>query len=69
MIDKIQIEFFLIIVLAFALGSTIGIIYRHSTEPTALDVYQGKTTLKYIYQDGYMIDSVVIYKDNEHEKK
>ena len=65
MIDKFQIEFFLIIVLAFALGSTIGIIYRHSTKPTALDVYQDKTTLKYIYQDGSVIDSVVICKDKE----
>ena len=69
MTDRFQIELFMIIVTAFSLGIVIGTFCRHSAEPTALDVYQGKTTLKYIYQDGYVIDSVVIYKDNEHEKK
>lgn len=30
--------------------------------PTAMDVYQGKTTLKYTIVDGIKTDSVVIYK-------
>lgn len=37
-------------------------------KPTAIDVYQGKTTLKYEVVDGEVIDSVVVWKgdiDNE----
>ena len=32
-------------------------------KPSALDVYQGKTTLKITYRDGVAIDSVVVFKD------
>ena len=31
-------------------------------EPTALDVYQGKTTLEITYKDSIPIDSVVVFK-------
>lgn len=31
-------------------------------KPTAIEVYQGKTTLEYKIVDGNIIDSVVIYK-------
>lgn len=31
-------------------------------EPTALDVYRGKTTLEITYQDSVAIDSVVVFK-------
>ena len=31
-------------------------------EPTPMDVYQGKTTLKYTIIDGIKIDSCVIFK-------
>jgi hypothetical protein len=31
-------------------------------EPTALDVYRGKTTLEIIYRDSVAIDSTVVYK-------
>lgn len=30
--------------------------------PTALDVYQGKTTLQITYEDSIPVDSIVIYK-------
>ena len=30
--------------------------------PTAMDVYQGKTTLKITYENGVATDSVVVYK-------
>lgn len=33
-------------------------------EPTAMDVYKGKTTLEIIYKDGVAIDSVVVFKDD-----
>ena len=32
-------------------------------QPTALDVYQGKTTLEITYRDSIFIDSVVVFKD------
>ena len=31
--------------------------------PTAIEVYQGKTTLQKVIVDGEVIDSIVIYKD------
>ena len=30
--------------------------------PTAMDVYQGKTTLEVTYEDGVPVDSIVIFK-------
>lgn len=36
---------------------------QQPTEPTAMDVYQGKTTLEYKMVDGVKIDSVVIFKN------
>lgn len=30
--------------------------------PTAMDVYQGKTTLEYTYKDGVVTDSTVVFK-------
>ena len=33
--------------------------------PTAMDVYQGKTTLEITYKDGVPVDSVVVFKNNE----
>ena len=32
-------------------------------QPTAIDVYQGKTTLEITYKDGMAIDSVVVFKN------
>ncbi len=34
-------------------------------KPTAMDVYQGKTTLEITYKDGVPIDSVVVFKNKE----
>jgi hypothetical protein len=36
--------------------------YGFNGRPTALDVYQGKTTLEITYKDGVPIDSVVVFK-------
>ena len=43
------------------------ILNAKNDSPTALDVYQGKTTLKITYKDGIPIDSVVVFK-NQKEK-
>lgn len=32
------------------------------SEPTAIDVYRGKTTLEITYRDSVAVDSVVVYK-------
>lgn len=32
-------------------------------EPTAIDVYQGKTTLEITYRDSIPVDSVVVFKE------
>ena len=34
-------------------------------EPTAIDVYQGKTTLEITYKDGVAIDSIVVFKEEQ----
>jgi len=41
------------------------IMYQESRKPTAMDVYQGKTTLEITYKDGVPVDSVVVFKDKE----
>ena len=33
-----------------------------TAKPTAMDVYQDKTTLEYTIRDGEIVDSVVVYK-------
>lgn len=51
------------------LGITIGLFMSTmlvnitlTSKPTAMDVYQDKTTLEYTIRDGEIIDSVVVYK-------
>ena len=34
--------------------------------PTAMDVYQGKTTIEYTIRDGVKTDSVVVFKENNY---
>lgn len=49
----------------FAIGATTALVAMALMlidEPTAMDVYQGKTTLEYKVVDGEKIDSVVVYK-------
>ena len=36
--------------------------YGNRNTPTAMDVYQGKTTLEYKVVEGVKIDSIVIFK-------
>lgn len=37
-------------------------------EPTAMDVYKGKTTLEIIYRDNIPIDSIVVFKEQYKNK-
>ena len=38
---------------------------HYETIPSAMDVYQGKTTLEITYKDNVAIDSVVVFKNKE----
>lgn len=66
----------------FDIGATFGVIITilmvievsilasilEKSSPTAIDVYQGKTTLEYKVVDGIKIDSIVIFKDSIYER-
>lgn len=41
--------------------------YNEQNTPTAIDVYNGKTTLEITYRDGVAIDTVVVFK-SEYKK-
>lgn len=43
------------------------IIFPPIHKPSAMDVYQGKTTLKYTIVDGIKTDSCVVFKNNYYE--
>ena len=40
--------------------------YNQTSKPTAMDVYQGKTTLEITYKDSIPVDSVVVWKDTKN---
>ena len=58
-------DYFILGLLSGGLISIIALIVGNicSPDPTAMDVYQGKTTLEITYKDGVPMDSVVIFKD------
>ena len=37
--------------------------YENRNTPTAMDVYQGKTSLEITYRDSIPVDSIVVFKD------
>lgn len=41
----------------------------YKPRPTAMDVYQGKTTLEYTIRDSVKVDSTVVFKENYYGKK
>ena len=48
------------------IGGIFGVLIHNwliSDEPTALDVYQGNTTLEITYKDSIPVDSVVVFKE------
>ena len=55
-----SLVWFTIMFSCLALGSLFSLI--NYNEPTALDVYRGKTTLEITYRDSVAIDSTVVYK-------
>lgn len=55
----------LIVITAIAFIGWMGYNIGTANKPTAMDVYQGKTTLEITYKDGVAIDSVVVFKNKE----
>ena len=59
------------VLILFNLISTVFIIiwvilvFFYMNRPTAMDVYQGETTLEITYKDGVPVDSVVVWKGGE----
>jgi hypothetical protein len=51
-------------VILIGIGSAMIFSSFHDGEPSAMDVYQGKTTLEITYKDGVPVDSVVVFKKN-----
>lgn len=47
---------------AFLISLIAALIIYQSDDPTAMDVYQGKTTFEYKVVDGVKVDSCVIFK-------
>ena len=62
--DANGIDFLFGVVGAYILSGGV-MMHQESREPTAMDVYQGKTTLEITYRDGVPVDSVVVFKDKE----
>lgn len=51
--------------LAFSISfvAMYSLVGYYSSIPSALDVYQNKTTLEYTIRDGEVVDSVVVFKN------
>lgn len=50
---------------AFLLLVLLVLILIQLKKPTAMDVYQDKTTLEITYKDGVPVDSVVVWRGDE----
>ena len=58
--------------LDWVVGAFVGVVLHSiiiADTPTALDVYRGKTTLEITYRDSVAVDSTVVYKVKQYEKK
>ena len=55
------------ICMGIVIGLTVSLVTAFaifSTTPSAMDVYQGKTTLEITYKDSIAVDSTVVFKNN-----
>lgn len=52
----------LLLIISVVIVIELAVSYDNRNTPTAMDVYQNKTTLEYKVVDGVKIDSVVIFK-------
>lgn len=67
-VDANGLAFILGIIGAYLLSGGVMLhemLHDQSCKPTAMDVYQGKTTLEITYKDSVPVDSVVVFKDKK----
>lgn len=55
-------SYFYAVIISITLNGVL-ITYNSKYDPTALDVYQGKTTLEITYRDSIPVDSIVVFKE------
>ena len=55
----------LLLIISVVIVIELAVSYDNRNTPTAMDVYQNKTTLEYKVVDGVKIDSVVIFKTKQ----
>ena len=55
----------ILITLFFLSFTSCILLFIHLMKPTAIDVYEGRTTLEITYKDGIPIDSTVVWKYNK----
>ena len=53
------------VLICIAMLLLVIVVYGKRDTPTAMDVYQGKTTLEITYKDGVAVDSTVVFKDKK----
>jgi len=46
-------------------GSMLITATHYETNPSAMDVYRGKTTLEITYKDSIAVDSIVVFKNEK----
>ena len=60
--NHIGLALFVCIILSILSGALLAI-KTNTSEPTAMDVYRGNTTLEITYRDSIPVDSVVVFKN------
>ena len=55
----------ILITLFFLSFTSCILLFIHLMKPTAIDVYEGRTTLEITYKDGVPVDSTVVWKYNK----
>lgn len=50
------------IIISFFILIVFILVFIQDMQPTAMDVYEGKTTLEITYKDGVPVDSTVVWK-------
>lgn len=61
------LKFTFLFFVSMVICAFLGIILYANCSITPMDVYQGKTTLKYTVIDGVKVDSTVVWKNKEKQ--
>ena len=53
-----------VIIILLVIELCLVVIIKEKPTPSALDVYQGKTTIEYTIRDGVKVDSIIVFKES-----